>query len=410
MRSTIRIYIVPFILFLTTQLIVSVQRAVTIVPVADLVGKSQYALYPHKKASQLYRSFPEFDSAFTCPRLHQLLFNEIVEILEERGGEVKVQIPNLFHYINTDLQTKRNEFWMEKRHLVVLDTLLKKNGTTANIFPAPIDFKQQAISSHNKNTVTLVMPFHDPVINQTFSAGTRFVRTENQTDSGVEVFIFDVRTYQVKKSLIPKSLCFIESGQTKQERIQAFLSVLKRWAHLPDGFISYVWGGCSFTLPEKTEFKQYTKTKNNKITTVFTYKNDKHSLKTGLDCSGLITRAAQICGIPYFFKNSTTIAQSLTPLSPDERMSNGDIIWFKGHVFIASNIKQNLLIEARGYQGGYGKIHEIGLHNLFKEINTYQELMKAMHTKQKLTIVDKNGQKTAKVDQIKILKLASIWK
>ena len=141
---------------------------------------------------------------------------------------------------------------------------------------------------------------------------------------------------------------------------------MRQWAKRKEGFIPYVWGGFSFTDTIKT-------------TSCFLLKDETTSPKTGLDCVGIIARVAQIYGIPYFYKNTTTIKQCLTPLARNSKLMTGDIIWVPGHVMIVADLTNHTLIEARGYDHGYGKVQEIPLNEEFKGINTYRDLIDAYH-------------------------------
>lgn len=49
-----------------------------------------------------------------------------------------------------------------------------------------------------------------------------------------------------------------------------------------------------------------------------------------------------------------------------------------GHVWIASNIKNNRIAEAAGYSSGFGRFLEHPLHHRFARINTYTELRGAV--------------------------------
>jgi hypothetical protein len=76
---------------------------------------------------------------------------------------------------------------------------------------------------------------------------------------------------------------------------------------------------------------------------------------------------------------------------------------------IASDIKNNKLVEARHYNHGYGRIHELPLNKVFDGINTYQELVDAYHSKKKLYRLTSDGQIGDTINQFKILKLSSVW-
>lgn len=84
------------------------KQAVCIISVADLIGqpmeqsrttpdiKKEYQTIPASDAQQ--KKFPvDSNAPVACPRIGQLLFNEQVTILQERGDEVKIYLPHIFY-------------------------------------------------------------------------------------------------------------------------------------------------------------------------------------------------------------------------------------------------------------------------------------------------------------------------
>jgi len=61
---------------------------------------------------------------------------------------------------------------------------------------------------------------------------------------------------------------------------------------------------------------------------------------SGFDASGLILRAAQIAGLPYFYKNSTTALANLHAVLPARLPKEGDILGAvgKGLIVVVSDI------------------------------------------------------------------------
>lgn len=346
-------------------------EAVTSVPVADLVGHplhSCLSLYS-------YETIPVYSKTVAgtpaCPRMHQLLFNEKVTVLKETATEVCVAIHSVY-FTTQQRPSPQKTYWTEKKNIIPLH----KIADASAYLPEALDFATKKITS-SQPTVTLIMPWFDPISNQTFSAGTRFVLAHHKEHT-YYVYLLDPVTCTFNQLPIDASICLLEKAHTcPQEKRAHFVAVLKHWAHLENGFIPYVWGGASFTLPytaphvcERSSHKQHTS---------FYYPKDTLVPKAGLDCTGLIARAAQLCSIPYFLKNSHTIATTLQPIKPSMSLQEGDIIWIQGHVMVVSDLANNKLIEARGYPDGYGKIHEIELEKVFKGIPTYQNLIKKYH-------------------------------
>ena len=253
----------------------------------------------------------------------------------------------------------------------------------ATKLPKPISFKRKTIPS--ENTITLREPL------KPYSAGTRFL-----TD-GTYAYVLDPKTLIFKKILIPKS----SFKETKSERVKDFVNLLRSWTKKN---IPYVWGGCSFTTGcSNNDFSEGL----DKEGTFYIKDSYNFNPKPGFDCAGLISRATQACGIPYFFKNTTTLAKRLKPLSKEDKLSEGDLIWVPGHVMIVSN--QNKIIEARSYGHGYGKVQEIPISEEFKGINKYSDLVKTFHEKKPLIRLNKDGKVIQTFRDFKILKLASAW-
>ena len=136
----------------------------------------------------------------------------------------------------------------------------------------------------------------------------------------------------------------------------------------------------------------------------YTMAGKKLTCHTGLDCSGLVLRACQTIGIPYFYKNSSTLAHELPEIKVHERILPGDLIWLAGHVIIIADPQSGLCIEARDYGHGYGKVQQIHINQLFYETANIDQLKHAYHKGKSLTRIDKKGAKHGNY-HIKILKL-----
>jgi len=381
------------------------EKAVTIVPIADLVG------YQLTNNSMTYNHLPlcggTYQSDESCPRMHQLLFNEIVDVIGYHGNQAQIKIHNLYYYTNNHTK-KQATYWTHKNNIWSLSALQNKS-IDSDKFPAPISFESSTQKTPAQKIVTLYLPFYDPTTKNNYSAGTRFVQTSNsQTNQTLSVFIFDPQTNNFVTTSIPQELC-ISIEQTKpQKKIALFVKVLKKWAALSDGFIPYVWGGCSFTQRYNPEQFKQTITETGSF---FYYRQTDNTIpKAGFDCSAIIARAAQIAGIPYFLKNSATIAQDLAPLTAKEQLQEGDIIWIPGHVMIVSNIKKNMLIEASSYLHGCGKIQEIPISTFFYGIKTYKQLISKHIHKQKVQRINTlTNIPESPLISIKLLKMDSIW-
>ncbi len=381
-------------------------QAITIVPVADLLGDAAQNITSQKNISPCYNQLPLCSQkAPACSRLHQLLFNEIVTVIEEKNDEVRIIVPNLF--FETAGTTKKNStYWALKKNFVSLE-ILKKNNIHAAMLPQPIQYDDtKIVKIQPRMTLTLLLPHHDEQTNHTFSVGTRFV-IKNNNVTNVSVYVLNADASKITTMLIPKKITLVENkNQTQEERIKTFLTLIKVWAHPKQGFIPYVWGGCSYT--HTCLHDAFTK-KPSSLNTYHRENYCKGVTKTGFDCTGLLARAAQAAGMPYYFKNSTTILHHLKELTPKDSPESGDIIWLPGHIMIISDAKKNLVIEARSYDHGWGKIHEAHIRAIFKNANTLKELLEMCSANTPLERIDRDGLVAQKILQCKILSLRSIW-
>lgn len=380
-------------------------KAVIIVPITDLLGQSLASFNKAHKTKLTYATIPISgkNENKACPRLHQLLFNKVVTVLETQKDEVKVQVPN--HFCQTDHSpTKQNTYWMAKKDLITFDTL-EKHGINTTTIPTPLSFDD--IQTYHPDVVTLKNPITDSSRGITYSAGTRFVKTPTQPHKHyVTVHVLNPITMKVERMALPQRQLSVYH-QKPEEKIKEYVATIRSWAHEKKGFIPYVWGGCSYTtLCHHRPFQEKNDADNHPY---YQRKERLTGTQDGLDCSGLILRGTQLCGIPYFYKNSTTLAKNLASLQKHDPIENGDIIWFSGHVIVVSDVKNNLVVEARGYEHGYGVVQETSLKEQFKTITTYDQLKQAYLEQKPIERLDKSGTTVKTLTNYKILKLKSVW-
>jgi len=371
-------------------------QAVCTVPVADLVGSTLASTNDYAKLP-ICGGKPKAYS--TCKRLHQLLFNEVVDVTQELNGQVEVTLPNLFFVPSNDTSHKMSTYWTLKKNIVPL-----KDQEFLALIPQPISYAQ-SLASHS-NTITLITPYTAPECNCTFSAGTRFiVANTNPENKSVTVDLIHPKKHTATQITLPYEYCLMPATTREQQR-KNFVKLVQLWAH-GSGAIPYVWGGCSyiFTAPIFA-FKEVV-TGNSQ--SHYVLEPQAPSPKTGFDCAGLVARAAQAAGLPYFFKNTTTLATYLRPLTDDEQVQDGDLIWISGHVMIVSSREKNTLIEARDYSSGWGCVQERPLKEVFKNILTYRDLESRYQQKKPLQRIDKSGDITNTYTTFKLLALKSIW-
>jgi len=320
-----------------------------------------------------------------CHRSHQGLFNEIVTCLQEKGDCVQVA----FDTISYRTDGKPSTFWMDKKNIISMQDLTKKG------LAAAIPCKTYG----QDDTVVLIRPW------RTFSVGTRFKHIQNfDTSDSFAVLVIDYNTYSIIFDYIPHQYLVEENLLCADHGRQLFISVLRQMINHAktmsiDGVVPYVWGGNSFVNShKKNDFYQEELGGG-------WHREKSHSLYTGYDCSGLVMRGAQIAGIDFPWKTTGTMEQKLRPITIDQELELGDLVWIPGHIMIISDLVDNKIIEARGYKGGYGCVHEISLAKIFAGINNYDDLLKAYYRKLPLQLLDKQGKVTQIYPEFKILKL-----
>ena len=377
--------------------------AVTVVPVADLVLEQLTNVYPKKNVAKSYRSLSlegAKKSVWSCPRVHQLLFNEQVEIIRYEDDEVLIKIPQCFYLAGN---IKQNKYWSHKNNILPLSKKLRPG-----LFPEPIRFSGKNKDSQKKQVITLLFPFQDKKNGRTFSAGTKFVRAKTKQEQPhlVAVWAFSPRMRTHEMVHIPKKLCLARPPQTSSEKRKLFVQLLQRWSARPNGSIPYVWGGCSFTRPYTQEMIKSVKTKlpNGRKVDIFRH-NKPYPIAGGLDCSGAILRAAQIANIPYFFKNSSTALKNLEQIKQYEQIKAGDLLYTSGHIMMVADLKEGKLVESRSHWYGFGSLHEEKLNHLFKDMNSYKKLFAQSEAKKPLVRIDEAGKVIGKPKVHLFLKL-----
>ena len=407
-RSLVKIKI--FILAIIFSKAQSSCEALCVVPVADLLKKSAYEIFTEiNSAKEAYKSLLMGDTK--CKREYQILFNELVDILQIRDEEVQIRVPHII-YFDEEKNVYTNIYWTLKKNLICLDELVVRI-LDLNKVPEKISFNEDI--KPDKSIVVLKEPFFAPD-GRGFSAGTRFkmiaknssyiqssrVSNETRCTEGY------VSCYALSKNLqeiileIPRDKLNFYEDKNINLRIKDFVKLLKSWANLDSGFIPYLYSGSSFIYAYHRDeiLQRYSDN---------TFYRDELDVYpyTGFDCSCIISRATQICNLPYFYKDSITLERNLEQLNKFEELSEGDVIWFPGHVVIVSDLKNNLVIEARGYASGFGKVHECELGKLFKNINTFQDLFDARNRDEKLELLAKDGNLRYVIEEFKILSLKS---
>lgn len=349
-------------------------------PVVDLSIK-----LPLPTPTELAAS-PDKISDGTCRRSHQGLLNEVVRIIDSEATDVCIAFDNVIYGIDPQTQQPLNSFWIPHHKLVLLQDL---SPEALAAVPAP--------RGADDATLVLHLPWDH------YSLGTRFVHTPaHDTQNHYGVRYVDLAHNSSHIMHIPKSHASIETIPASPEEARTrFVQLAHRLIdhvkqHGDNAVIPYVWGGSSFIIP---------------------YEDTTFSLKEGwqrpgpqpymgYDCSELILRLAQTCGIPYTCKITSMMGMLLKELQPDEALTEGDLIWMPGHVMIIASLRNNEVIESRGYSSGYGRVHRITLAECFEGIATYAQLQDAITAQQPLTLLKRDGSAGSVIKELKIFKLA----
>ena len=387
------------LLFLLFNVTCQAYKALVVVPIADLLGQSSKTI-EKIDPEMFYANLLPSTEFKTCYRIHQLLFHEKVEVIKEDGKEILVEVPNIFFSARASRKASPdtakadkyfNKFWTLKKNILPLDKIRKTDLTK---IPEMNSFREK---SHDKNYVTLLKPFRVFNNQLILSTGTKFVIKE-KLENGYKVFVFKPKLKKFEEIFIPNKYILRRTAN----KISDFLRILKSWIRKKNNIIPYVWGGSSFcnTFTKDCESQE------------FHDRFAKRKIKPGMDCSGLVYRAAQMANLPYYFRNTRTLSEHLKFLDKNERIENGDLIFFKGHVLVVSDVKKDLCIEARGYSHGYGFIQEIPLNREFKGIDTFTELKKKYFNNESLERLNSEGKVIKIVSDFKVLKLKSCfdWK
>lgn len=376
------------------------------VPVADLLLKPIHS----KRVDSVENAYssitlqPETGN-YSCLRAHQGLFNEAVTVLQYDGDEVQIEIRNCF-YDSAFYRERQSKYWT-LRKWIVTESELSDVGISANAFPIPIDYK---VGYFDPDVITLLYPWTDPCSHITYSAGTRFVSDVCQDNDEVYcALIYDPVEKRVCKALIPKDVCLKLGFTTHLERQKSFVDLLYKWVNYDELCIPYVWGGASFIWRTDDTFSLMQSEKYGEELQAWVRPYPHQGPVTGFDCSCLIMRAAQAVGIPYYYKNTTTVSNFLHPLMHNDTLEDGDLIWSPGHVAVISSVERNEIIEAAGYHSGRGKVHLARLSQRFAHINSFDDLLKAYFNREPIEILNKQGEVVSVLVLYRILKFSTIW-
>ena len=370
--------------------------AMVTVPIGDVLGVPPAG---NSKGKQRYCKLPcSYPSkVYSIPRVHQILFNQTVNVLQDYGDEVLIEIPNVVLQTSPSAQQQPLVGWTLKKNIALI------KSSSQWIPPAPSQRRSK------QKIVTLRYPHYSDTLKTTFSAGTRFVVDEENKKEYV-VGVLQPKSKKPEFLSLPKGLCLVNTKRSNKKKVAEFVKLLRLWSNLENGFITYVLGGASWTksCDKENGISRYTKNDNNSTVVLYERKHMPQYSRSGYDCSSLIYSAAQIVGMPYSCKNTTTIKHQMRQLSKSESLEPGDIILIPGHVLIITEVGNTLkIVQAKGYASGVGKIFEDKGENLFRGIKTADDLATACINKKPLVETTPNGSRTIK--DWNIYKIRSCW-
>jgi hypothetical protein len=375
-------------------------KAVCCVPVADAYGFCVSSKCTKDHAFHANSPLCFADNFGKCARVKQLHFNDEVNVIDSCSCCYRVEVPWVAG-LNSSGKLEAYRCWVKKNQLLPLSTL-KKRGIPVKRMPKQVSFKNKE-SLFDDNTVVLCEPWDAPD-GRAFSAGTRFVVAGKGDGIQTPVWILDDDCKNMRAINVPANIFSKGCKEPLKVRIGQFINLLRSWCQNQDGLIPYVWGGLSIVRRCKIDNIITKKCNNGACNEYFVRSDCARQPQTGVDCSGMILLATHIVGLPYFFGNTTVLERSMESATV---VHDGDLIWFPGHVMVVSDAKKNLLIEARGYGAGYGKVHEIPLSEAFEGINSYADLLEACTHKKVINLLNKQGKRRMALKQIRILDLQS---
>lgn len=358
-------------------------KAVVVVPVADTTRTSIRESFPEKtiSAQAMYNQFPSSPEIgeLACLRDRQLLFNQQVTVTKITDEEYEVTVPDHFYLMKRDLFAQQHStYWTLKKNLCLCHELEAQKIVLSH-FPDPIDYQTEIATYRNGSTIVLTQPWNDPATSITYSAGTRFKRDQsidNQNFYGAQ--IFNPTTFSVDSRPIPALMALVEQTATEAQAREKFLELLTMWARER---VPFVWGGKSFSHTlDRNAHAQLIIHQLSDGTVTAAWQWDNASVpQTGVDNSGLILLAAQICGLHskgkiYPYENTQTALHALRPIKKGESINNGDFVGFNGSLQIISSLERHEMITALGFHSGYQSVVLLPLQKFFEHVKTYADL------------------------------------
>jgi len=345
-----------------------------------------------------YLAFSPDSGPNSCPRVHQCLYHDAGIVREEKGEELFIEFP---HFYYCEAGVARSNFWVHKDSVRPVKDV---PSSLLRYIPEPHIAKRSIMA--DPEVLTLLLPWQDPQTSVWYSAGTRFVRNKSvDTDSHYGISVVDHAHDAVYTAFVHHTEAIIDTPRTLEQAKKLFVSILRMWVSHAQGVIPYVFGGCSYIQRfSPHDFYRWEGKRGDDLISNWR-RPCPTGAQSGFDCSGLVLRAAQLSGITYWCKNTTTIGQTFKDIPQQEPLEEGDLILIKGHVMIISDVKNNLYIDTVGYGSGVGCLHEASLSDMFVEVGTYDELHEYARTQQPLTKKRVNGEPCGVTPTVRLVRL-----
>lgn len=351
------------------------------VPVADLtiepITSLSHHLLPEQRCAQQLLG-PSYNN-HSVTRINQLLLNEPVIILNETDYEYKIQ--TIDRAYSTAIHTYNSTYWVEKYAITPTST-------------APCT---------NQDALFLIRPYYIPELGVTVSAGTKLFLKKTKTNHYLATCIHP-KTYKLTTCTIAQSLCCRPYKNPQKQRL-AFVQLIRFWAQQHPEKIPYVLGGSSIkdtVIPSLFSLRTMGSEKN--ASTGY-WREQLDCPYTGLDCSHLVYLAARMTGIPIKTTNTIGISKECRLFTKHDTLEAGDLALWKGHVIIITDPENGLCAEARGYDSGYGVVHEIPLDEQLKGIKTGNDLVTTYFSGNPITRLKKYGEFEKVITDMRLYKL-----
>lgn len=325
-------------------------------PVVELCGDVQSKVYKDDFAKKYDDIAYSGESREVNRRAQQGLFNQRCTVVkvDETTAEVLVELPHVLLFNNQQQKLCPAQFWTLGKNVEPLTSQVEA------LVPAPVVAEMPKTFCDTKSII-LTHPWYDATTQQTYAAGTRFVRIPDDDDrERYAVVLVDSKKGKPVVTRVPREKArWCGEVLTEQERRELVINLLEEWCS-GKGELPYVLGGASFmgysSSPAKLIGKEWWR------------EGPPH----GLDCSTLVATLAMIAGIPYAYKNTSTALKCGVRVKRYEQLQPGDLVVWYGHMVIVG--KEDTVYEASGYASGYGCLTKKKLSERFEGIKRWADI------------------------------------